>query len=166
MTRVLTETKGLSTPDAKVLQDIQRVGWHATGVFASEGEEGPEWAFSIGLFHSFGHPEIIVMGLPLERCMDVVNVVGEQVQRGHRYDSQHLYADILDDPYKCAFREVNPRHYREYVGYALWFYEDDPFPLMQCFWPDKDNRLPLEDGCNEYVKTVQPLLFDPNHVRE
>jgi len=62
--------------------------------------------------------------------MDVVNVVGEQVQRGHHYDSKHLCADILDDPFKCAFREVGRRLYCEYVGYALWFYEDDPFPLM------------------------------------
>jgi len=61
MTRLLTETDGLPTPDAKVLQDIQRVGRHVTGVFASAGEKGPEWAFSIRLFHSFGHPEVIIL---------------------------------------------------------------------------------------------------------
>jgi len=161
MTRVLTEMKGLTAPDAKVLQDIQRVGWHVTGVFASKGEEGPEWAFSIGLFHSFGHPEVIVFGLPFERSMDVVNVIGGQVKSGIHYDSERLYADILNDPYQCAFREVNRRYYREYVGYALWFYEDDPFPLLQCFWPDKEKLLPWDAGCNEYVRSVQPLLFTP-----
>jgi hypothetical protein len=161
MTRALTKTAGLSAPDTKVLRDIQRVGWHVTGVFAKEGEDGPEWAFSSGLFHSFGHPEVVVFGLPFERCMDVVNVIGEQVKAGSRYDSEHVYADILNDPYKCAFREVNPQHYRDYVGFALWFYEDDPFPLLQCFWPDKQNRLPWENSCNEYVKKVQPLLFAP-----
>jgi len=71
MTRILAESKGSSAPDAKVLQDIQRVGWHVTSVFARKEDEGPEWAFSIGLFHSFCHPEVIVHGLPLERCMDV-----------------------------------------------------------------------------------------------
>jgi len=161
MTRVLTKTKGLPAPDVKVLQDIQRVGWHVTGVFASEGEEGPEWAFSIGLFHSFGHPEVMIVGLPFGCCMDVVNVIGKQVQRGHRYDSEHLYNDILDEPYECAFRQVDRRHYRAYVGYALWFYEDDPFPLFQCFWPDKERHLPWDAACNEYVRSVQPLLFTP-----
>ena len=161
MTRALTETKGLSAPDAKVLQDIQRIGWHVTGVFPSEGEEGPEWAFSIGLFHSFGHPEVMIVGLRRELCKDLVNVIGRQVKRGHRYDSEHLYTDILDGPYKCAFREVSRRHYREYVGYAIWFYENDPFPLLQCFWPDKHNCLPWEDSCRKYVKSVQPLLFKP-----
>lgn len=161
MTRSLKETAGLSEPDAKVLQDILQVGWHVTGVFASEGEEGPEWAFSIGLFHSFGHPEVVVVGLPFERCMDVVNVIGQQVKDGNRYDSGRLYSDILKDPYACAFREVNRRHFSDYVGYALWFYEDDPFSLFQCFWPDKENRLPWDDHCNEYVRSVQPLLFTP-----
>jgi hypothetical protein len=161
MTRALTETAGLPAPDIKVLEDIQRVGWHVTGVFASEGEEGPEWAFSIGLFHSFGHPEVVVFGLPFERCMDVVDVIGRQVQEGKRFDSEHSYLDILSNPYACSFREVNRRYYRDYVGYALWFYEDDPFPLLQCFWPDKENHLPWDNRCNEYVRSVQPLLFNP-----
>ena len=161
MTRALTETEGLSASDVKVLRDIQRVGWHVTGVFASKGEQGPEWAFSIGLFQSFGHPEVIVFGLPFKRWMDVVTVIGQQVQDGSRYDLERLYTDILNDPYKCAFREVDPRHYGEYVGSALWFYEDDPFPLLQCFWPDKENRLPWDSGCNEYVRSVQPLLSNP-----
>ena len=161
MTRELTETAGLPTPDAKVLRDIQRVGWHVTGVFASKDEEGPEWAFSIGLFHSFGHPEVVVFGLPFERCIDVVNVIGKLVKQGCRYDSEGVFGEILSDPYTCAFREVNRRHYRDYVGYALWFYEDDPFPLLQCFWPDKDNRFPFSDACNEHVKSMQQLLFIP-----
>src|SRR5215470_10153226 len=117
MTKSLDEKRGLSAPDAKVLGDIQRVGWHVTGVFAQKNETGPEWAFSIGLFHSFQQPEVILFGLPFERCMDVVNVIGEQVKSGIHYDSERLYADILNDPYQCAFREVNRRYYREYVGY-------------------------------------------------
>jgi Domain of unknown function (DUF4262) len=56
MTKAIEQTDGLSSSDAKVLTDIQAVGWHAVGVFPREHEEGPNWAFSIGLFHSFGHP--------------------------------------------------------------------------------------------------------------
>ena len=44
MTKSLKKERGLSAPDAKVLRDIQRVGWHVTGVFARQNEEGPEWA--------------------------------------------------------------------------------------------------------------------------
>jgi hypothetical protein len=161
MTKSLEEKPGLSAPDAKVLGDIQTVGWHITGVFARKNEKGPEWAFSIGLFHSFQHPEVVVFGLPFARCMDTVNVIGKEVQKGKRYEPGGEYTDILQDPYRCVFREVDRQHYSDYVGYALWFYEDDPFPLMQCFWPDKKGLFPWNDGCNDYVRNAQPLLFTP-----
>jgi len=159
MTKALNQTKGMPAPDAKVLQDIQRVGWHVVSVFSSEGEEGPEWAFSLGVFHSFGHPEIMISGLPLDTCTAIINEIGTTVRAGKRYESGEQYADILADSYKCAFREVRRRYYRDYVGYGLWFYERDPFPLLQCFWPDKRGRFPWNDGCSEYVRSVQPLLF-------
>src|SRR5947199_6255865 len=150
MTRALEQTDGLSAPDAKVLNDIREVGWHITGVFAQKHETGPDWAFSIGLFHSFGHPEVILLGLPFQSCMDVVSVIGTQVKAGVSYEAGGQHADILQDPYECVFREVDPSHYRDHVGYALWFYDGDPFPLLQCFWPDKQGYYPWNDGCNEY----------------
>jgi hypothetical protein len=94
MTKSLEEKPGLSAPDAKVLRDIQRVGWHITGVFAQKNEKGPEWAFSIGLFHSFQHPEVVVFGLPFGRCMEIVTVVGKEVQAGKRYEPGGKYADV------------------------------------------------------------------------
>jgi hypothetical protein len=63
-----------------------------------------------------------------------------------------ICGDILQDQYKCGFQPVNRQHYRDYVGLRCGFYEDDPFPLVQCFWPDKEQHLPWDDGCNEYVK--------------
>jgi hypothetical protein len=64
MTKSLDAREGISAPDAKVLSDIERVGWHVMKVFARPNEKGPEWAFSIGLFHTYQHPEIIIFGLP------------------------------------------------------------------------------------------------------
>jgi hypothetical protein len=159
MTRALDDSEGMSAPDVKTLTDIERVGWHVMKVFAQPGEAGPEWAFSIGLFHTFQHPEVIVFGLPLDVCASVVNGIGQNVKAGQRYLQGELYADILQDPYKCSFREVPRAQFIEYVGYALWFYEDDPFPILQCFWPDKSGLYPWDDGCNDYVRAAQPLLF-------
>ena len=161
MTRSLDASEQLSAPDAKVLDDIKRVGWHTLGVFASSGEDGPDWAFSIGLYHMFGHPEVIVMGLPIGTCQEIVNVIGNHVKDGTQYRADNHYTEILTDPFRCAFKEVLHSNYKDHVGYALWFYESDKFPLLQCFWPDKQFRLPWEDGCNEYVRTSQRPLYLP-----
>lgn len=148
----------MSGPDRKLLEDIERVGWHVISVFSPESDE-PEWSFSIGLFQSFRHAEIITFGLPRDRRSAVINSAGRQVQAGKIYQANGEYADILAAPYKCAFRDVPRSLYREYVGYALWFYESDPFPLIQCFWPDKEGLFPWDDQCNEHVRVAQPTLF-------
>jgi len=106
MTKSFEVLRGMSDSDAKLLHDIQRVGWHVIKVFEREAKERPNWSFSIGLFHSFGHPEVVLFGLPLDRCMTLVNVIGREVQAGQRYQHGEEYTDILQDPYKCAFRQV------------------------------------------------------------
>lgn len=93
--------------------------------------------------------------------MEVVNEIGRHVKEGTHYGSDHDYADILADPFQCAFRNVQRSQYRDHVGYALWFYESKEFPLLQCFWPDKQYRFPWDDGCNEYVRTSQRTLYIP-----
>jgi hypothetical protein len=159
MTKSLDSSEQLSAPDAKVLSDIKRVGWHTVGVSPNQDEDGPHWAFSIGLHRTFNHPEVIILGLPVSTCMEIVNAMGKQIEAGVRYEADKEYADILQDPFRCRFRSFGRAAYCDFVGYALWFYENDEFPLLQCFWPDKQHRLPWDDGCNEYVKGSQ--LYRP-----
>ena len=92
---------------------------------------------------------------------EIINGIGQQVKAGIRFESVGEYADILNEPYKCAFRPVHRKHYRDYLGSALWFYEDDPFPTMQCFLPDKAGKLPWDESCSPVVRNGQPFLFVP-----
>jgi hypothetical protein len=159
MTRAINQTEDLSASDLKILTDIGSVGWHVLGVFPQNNESGSDWAFSIGLFHSLSHPEVVLIGLPLKTCMEVVNDIGVQIKAGKRFEAGDDHSDILSDPYRCAFREVHASHYQDYVGYAMWFYESGPFPLLQCFWPDRDGRFPWDADCDETVMSAQPLLY-------
>lgn len=160
MVRPINEFHGLSEPDVKVLQDIRRISWHVTGVFPNAAEAGGNWAFSTGLFFSFAHPEIILLGLELNTCISLVNEVGTQVKNGKRFESNGEYPDILAGSYRCAFREVSRSYYKDYLGVAIWFYEHDTFPVLQCIWPDKTGKFPWQAGCNQFVQRVQPVLFD------
>lgn len=161
MTRSLEEAKDLSALDAKVLTEIHRDGWQTTGVLGREQGKDPDFAYSIGFFHCMGHPEVILFGLPLDTCMKAINVIGFDVKDGIRYQIDHVYEGILRAPHRCCFKEVALRYYRDYVGYALWFYEVDPFPLMQCVWSDEEGRFPWDSGCASYVIESQPALYLP-----
>src|SRR5947209_11847293 len=75
--------------DRKLLGDVARHGWHVIGV--EEDEEGPAFAYSIGLYRTFGHPEVIVLGLPVRVLHRIINAVGEEVRSGERFEH-------LDEP--------------------------------------------------------------------
>ena len=159
MTRSLEEANDLSSLDARVLREIHTDGWQITGVLATEHERGPDFAYSIGFFHSLGHPEVILFGLPLDTCMRAVNVVGIDIQNGMKFEQDRVYDGILQKPHRVCFKEVDRRHYRDLVGYALWFYEADPFPLLQCFWSDELGRFPWHQDCSSYCRESQPPLY-------
>jgi hypothetical protein len=158
MTRNISEREGLDPADQKFLSIIETHGWHVTRVFNGKGDSGPEWAYSTGLFHSYGHPEILVIGLPLTNMHRIINNIGSRVKEGNRFEAGREYFEILDG-HGCQFREVNRSHYKNYVGWAIWFYESEPFPLFQCFWPDRNGHYPWDPECSAAVAAQQAQLL-------
>ncbi len=159
MTRDISQREGLSAPDQKFLSNIEAFGWNVTKVFKNEGEMGPDWAYSTGLFSSYQHPEIAIFGLALEVMQKIVNNVGHEVKSGTKFQPGTEYREIFARC-GCLFRPVLSRYYRDHFGFAIWFYEQDPFPVLQCFWPDKQGKFPWENGCSESARRAQPLLFE------
>jgi hypothetical protein len=159
MTRSIEEANDLSELDARVLREIHTDGWQITGVLATEYDKSLDFAYSIGFFHSMGHPEVILFGLPLDTCMRAVNVIGIDAQNGMKFEPDRIYDSILEKPHRCCFKEVDPKCYGDHIGYALWFYEADPFPMLQCFWSDEMGRFPWDERCSAYCRERQPLLF-------
>ncbi len=62
------------------------------------------------------------------------------------------------DGYSCMFRRVDPSAYRDYFGYARWYYEGDEFPMLQCVWPDGAHRFPWDSGFHSELLQSQ-LVF-------
>jgi hypothetical protein len=77
-------------------------------------------------------------------------MAGGEIVAGQRYP------EFVDDR-EVIFRPVNPRHYRDYLGSAMWFYKPHPggFPCLQCIWPDKQGRFPHEAGFDERFRSLQ-----------
>jgi hypothetical protein len=156
-----TSKSGLPAPtdehDRKLLADVERHGWHVIGV--EEDEEGPAFAYSIGLYRTFGHPEVLVFGLPVPVLHRIINAVGEQVRSGERFGHLDESGDVLDG-YNVAFRSLERKHYRDYLGYARWYYGGDDFPALQCVWPDSQHRYPWHAEFTAALIQRQPVLSD------
>jgi hypothetical protein len=141
--------------DRKLLADVARDGWAVIGI--QEDEEGPGYAFSVGLLHTLGQPELLLMGLPVRTAQQLINNIGEAIRAGRRFEAGGRY-DGLAVGFPLAFVAVAERYYREYLGYARWFYRGSGFPVLQAVWPDKQGVFPWESGYDARFFQVQRVL--------
>jgi hypothetical protein len=142
--------------DRKLLADVKQFGWHVIKV--ATDDEGPAFAYSIGMYHSFEHPEIVTFGLDVTDMHRMINAIGEAVRSGSRF-SDCDESDAALEGYNVRFRRVDLRHYCKYFGYARWFYQGDEFPVLQCLWPDSKHRYPGNRRFDANLKGLQLVLY-------
>jgi hypothetical protein len=143
--------------DAQMRADIATHGWHVIKVF--EDAEGPGFAFTIGLYKRFAHPELVVFGLPLETMHLMLNAAGEAIRAGQTFGVGQKSDDILQG-YSCTFRPFPREHYEAYLGSGRWFYDGDDFPALQLIWPDREHRFPWAAPVDGWIRQAQPVLAD------
>lgn len=143
--------------ERKTVDDVRSCGWHVLKVL--EDDRGPGFAYTVGLFHSFGHPELIVVGLPVDVGHSVLNIAGEAIRRGVRY-AEGTQSDELLVERACTFRLMPESQYRNYLGWDLWFYDGAPFPALQIIWADPDGRWPWNPTVDPAVRESQPVIED------
>jgi len=127
-------------------------------------EAGPAFAFTIGLFHNYGHPEIILFGLQQEVAHSVLNLIGAAVKSGQRFRTGERSREFLEQ-HECAFVAFPIEAYHDYLGYARWFYTGDEFPALQCVWADVEGMFPWDAGVNNEFKARQPMPGQTDEVR-
>ena len=119
------------TPDESLIDlhlTIARFGWAVMEIEPGRGHPG--WAYTIGLQTGFGHPELVVVGLPQGAGPTMLNALGEQVSRGRPFE-----AGVLGSCRRCgqdvALLDVDERQatgglmgtwaaYHEALGSELW----------------------------------------------
>lgn len=117
----------------------------------------PGFAYTIGLYQRFNHPEIICFGLSLQVMADLLNHACEQIKNGLSFVPNTLCEGFPED-YPVQFLPVDAAYYPYYLGTGTHFYEHTPFPAIQLVWPDKQSRFPWAPDFNPDWRRKQPLL--------
>lgn len=151
MVRTVAEDAG----EQKVLDDIARYGWHCVNILA-EGGEGP-YSFTVGLFQTHQHPELIIFGLKSETAHKVLFNVVEGLSHGRRLDLNAATDELLNG-YSCCFAEVPATLYHEHVGFAVWYYRGNNFPLYQIVWPSREGYFPWHPKASQEFRQCQPVI--------
>jgi hypothetical protein len=144
--------------DEIVLRNVRKHGCHIVGL--PDGERGPGYAFSVGLFANYSHPELVIFGLGSDTSVKIINDVRDRAAAGHKFVDGDISDDILEGGYKVCFWDVPLKAYDSYLGTAIWFYAKSPrpFPCLKIIWQDRHGRFPWEPECIPEVKADQPLL--------
>ena len=130
------------------MEDVVRdnVTEHACHVMkVPADDEGPGFVYSIGLTKTYGEPELICFGLRDEVMHWMINEVRDRMANGKTFSEKQRVSGLIEG-YDCELRKVQKSRYREYFGYALWFYGGSEFDALQIVWPDKAHRFPWDEG--------------------
>lgn len=150
-------TEAIDALRQQTVDTIDRVGWQAVGVFASETT--PTFTYTVGLTHSYDHPEIILFGIDIKNAqailVDVVDMIkrGKSIVEGRRYSKFVRKFDVI-------FREASPERIDGYLNAAIWYYGGRDFRALQMFWPDQAGCFPWDPAYNQRFSSIQPVLFD------
>jgi hypothetical protein len=147
----------LDASDLRLLADVAQAGYHVVTGATNGG--APAFAFSVGLFRSFDHPEVAMFGLSAELLDGAIRRVAERVRAGERFDEEDVVEGLLDAR-AVTFRGIVPRHYPTHLGHAVWYHGGARFPALQAVWSD-GGHFPWERWFPRGLRESQPVLFEP-----
>lgn len=139
-----------------IIKDIEKYGFHI--ICIEDDGYLPGFAYTIGLYHTYQHPEVIIFGLKTEVMSIVLNHIVSEIIDGIKFLTDIDYQGYLQS-YPTRFIKVEEAHYPDYFGYANWFYNYTfDYPIYQIVWTDKESRYPWEADFLKEWKFRQPIL--------
>ena len=137
-------TDDLTDAGRELLQDVAD---HKANVMHVTDDAGvPKFSYTVGLWHHFEQPEVIVFGLDVEAADEVARFAHGEKHEGLMVGFAARFLDVPDEAAQA------------HLGAAAWAYQDQPFRSVQLVWPDKEKRWPWQDGVRQGFRDVQPLL--------
>jgi hypothetical protein len=104
-----------------------------------EDDNHSPWSYTIGLYETWEHPELILIGRSRATSQAMLKTLADDIESNCQPDLNDVNGHRLLGM-KCHFLEVNTRCYSDYVGFALWYYRKRRFPLYQIIWPNNEGQ--------------------------
>lgn len=139
----------------KYLADVEQYGLHIIRVHGDE--EWSEFTYSVGLYRTFGLPEVIILGLRGDLAHGILNELARRAHAGERFRAGDMLHGLLKG-FQVMFRPILPGHVKAHFRWASWYHEGSPFPTLRLLFPSTAGVWPWDPNASEIVRTQQPLL--------
>jgi hypothetical protein len=143
--------------NVKLLTNIRQDGYHKVGVF-SDTPDTPDYAYTIGMFHTYKHPELVVFGLEIETEFAILDTVKDLVAAGTTFIDGDQSTDVLEG-LSVRFLRFSNEKYDEYLGQAENFYRSNSYPVLVVTWPDGSGNFPWESQSPDWLLQRQPRVW-------
>ncbi|MFJ6483633.1 MULTISPECIES: DUF4262 domain-containing protein [unclassified Streptomyces] len=140
----------------RIVGDVRRHGWHV--VMVPEDEIGPGFAYTIGLAHTYGAPELCTFGRDVHEMHRVLNALGDLAATPAVPADGQEHGGVWDGG-PVRLRSVDMRWFRTFFGRAIGFYRRPPLPFLQVTWPDAEGRFHWHEQAGEDHRESQPRLW-------
>jgi hypothetical protein len=115
------------------------------GCDCSDADEGPAFAYTIGLF-GLNHPELLILGVPPQTADGVLNDLGARVKAGaalmpgtlitFKHWPHRIVPEVVPNPDEIVFGAND--YYRLEDGSSV--------PVLQLSYDDLEGRFPWQEG--------------------
>jgi hypothetical protein len=142
----------LSDEDERTISHVEEFGCSVVSV--KRTTHGLGWSYTVGVFDTCSKPEIITVGLQPDTAHFALNEAAKLLRAGVDLTTGR-HRDLIGQV-DCEFRPVDRKWVEQLMGWALWYYDGDDFPVVQAVYPDLLNRFPEDE---EFDKSFeQPLM--------
>ena len=145
----------MNEQDQVALNNIEHFGCHVLKVM--QGEDAPEFTYSIGINKKQKKPDLIILGLDNSLAHSMINNYKDRLLKGEVFEVGKFYSDFLEG-FDVTFIDVDSSHYKEYLGYGLWLHNGSNFKMLQMVWPTTKGLWPWDEGTSDYYQWAQPIL--------
>jgi hypothetical protein len=151
----MEEEKKHGWDDERTISDIEKYGLSV--ILIEESDYLPSFAYSIGLWQKYNHPEIICFGLSVQTLHGIINDAADFIKKGNVIETDRSYDDFFEKG-NAEFIKVDSRNINDYFGTALDFYGVENLPAIQLIWTDRNDKFPWDEGFEDEFIYRQPLL--------
>lgn len=144
----------LSKEDERTIGHVEEFGCSVVSV--KRTSYGLGWSYTVGVFDTCGKPEIITVGLLPDTAHFALNEAVDLLRGGVNLTTGR-HRDVVGQV-DCEFRPVDPKWVEHLMGWALWYYDGDDFPVLQAVYPDLQNRFPEDE---DFDKSFEQPLMQP-----
>ncbi len=119
-----------------------------------------DFAYTVGLWHSFGQPEIVMFGLEGDGMQTWLNACVDLGRERGWPPANEPFHGVLDG-FETQLRDVDPSWSPALFGPALGFYRGTAVPFRQLVWPDRNGEWPWDDKATVSSRTRQAFAWLP-----